>query len=140
MGYIYKTKFSHIKEDHCYECGNLNNLFKNYVHIRSDGTISIGYLCSECNRLRKLKYRKTPEGREKTYKAVYKSIKKYPKRQKARVIVSEALRTGKLVKPIKCEHCKLSLDLYAHHHDYTKPLEIKWLCRSCHCLEHKNLV
>jgi len=38
-----------------------------------------------------------------------------------------------------CEHCKENKDLQGHHPDYTKPLEVVWLCASCHGVEHKRL-
>src|SRR3974390_1123490 len=45
-------------------------------------------------------------------------------------------RRGKLIKK-PCERCgKVTSQM--HHPDYTKPLEVKWLCRGCHLELHKN--
>jgi hypothetical protein len=51
-------------------------------------------------------------------------------------------RTNKLVirgliLKSKCEMC-LNDKVEAHHHDYTKPTEVRWLCRSCHRKTHEN--
>jgi ribosomal protein S27AE len=54
----------------------------------------------------------------------------------ARDAVGRALRSGKLEK-MPCTRCG-SLTVEAHHHDYSKPLEVVWMCRRCHCLEHKK--
>lgn len=45
-----------------------------------------------------------------------------------------AIETGKLVRG-KCEVCGLP-DTEAHHTDYTKPLEVQWLCRKHHLEIH----
>jgi hypothetical protein len=37
------------------------------------------------------------------------------------------------------EVCKSDENLQKHHPDYTKPLEIKWLCRKCHIELHKQI-
>ena len=55
----------------------------------------------------------------------------------ARSAVSGAVHAGRLVKPDSCEQCGWSgLWLDAHHDDYTRPLSVRWLCRSCHRLLH----
>lgn len=61
-----------------------------------------------------------------------------PKKYKAHSIVNEALKTGKLKKPNKCSNCNQEKNVQAHHEDYNKPLEIIWLCVSCHSQLHKQ--
>lgn len=51
----------------------------------------------------------------------------------ARVLTWRAIRDGVLVRPVKCDRCKIDTrEITAHHIDYTKPLEVEWLCRECH--------
>lgn len=92
------------------------------------------YHCRQCNTLRVKKYRDTENGRLNIRKAVYKSINKYPQRQKARIAVQYAVKKGKLEKPMFCEKCNIESKLEAHHEDYSKPLEVIWLCKGCHIL------
>lgn len=37
-----------------------------------------------------------------------------------------------------CEKCGAP-KAHAHHDDYTKPLDVRWLCRSCHGVEHRKV-
>lgn len=51
----------------------------------------------------------------------------------AKAQVAQAIRKGLLVRPDCCEWCgKTGCKIQAAHHDYSKPLEVAWLCRSCH--------
>lgn len=52
----------------------------------------------------------------------------------ARSYVHVYVKRGKLVKK-PCESCG-NPKVEAHHEDYTKPLYVKWLCRSCHMKLH----
>lgn len=61
-----------------------------------------------------------------------------PQKAKAHSIVNEAIRTAKLVKPSKCSCCNLEKEVQAHHEDYEKPLQIIWLCSTCHSNLHKQ--
>ena len=43
-----------------------------------------------------------------------------------------ALRRGDLVKSETCTICGKPVPLEMHHQDYSKPLEVDWLCQFCH--------
>lgn len=64
----------------------------------------------------------------------YKKIQqeRYPERVKARDILNKAIRAGKIRRPDICPKCNKKRKVHAHHKDYSKPLDVKWLCRSCH--------
>lgn len=69
-----------------------------------------------------------------------KRVKKYydkgyylwPEKYQARAAISKALSRGKISKPNKCEDCSTSGRIEAHHDDYSKRLEVRWLCVACH--------
>jgi hypothetical protein len=59
--------------------------------------------------------------------------------QLAHTLVKAAVRAGTLVRPARCEQCgKVQRGLHGHHEDYGKPLEVIWLCNTCHLLRHGN--
>ena len=60
-----------------------------------------------------------------------------PVRRKAIRTSSDAIRRGRLVRPGICSVCRETCKPEAHHDDYSKPLEVRWLCRPCHCRHHR---
>lgn len=68
----------------------------------------------------------------------YKRLQKqrYPERVYARELVRRAVRSGRLVRG-PCVSCG-AVESFAHHADYSKPLEVHWLCRECHGTEHEE--
>ena len=54
---------------------------------------------------------------------------------KARRQLRWALESGKLTR-LPCEVCGLK-DSYGHHHDYSLPLDVEWLCRQHHADKHR---
>lgn len=54
----------------------------------------------------------------------------HPEAVRARNLVQHAKRRGDLI-PQPCEVCG-SEDVHAHHDDYSKPLEVRWLCSAHH--------
>ncbi len=57
-------------------------------------------------------------------------------RARAVLEVAKALRSGVLVRPRKCERCSTKCKPVGHHHNYALPLEVEWLCASCHRCRH----
>lgn len=58
---------------------------------------------------------------------------KNPSKINARRVVEAAIKVGVLAKPEACSSCgKKDCRIEAHHEDHTKPLEVTWLCVSCH--------
>jgi len=56
----------------------------------------------------------------------------------ARRIVTKAIRSGELIRPSTCSSCKEEKKVAAHHIDYGKPLDVMWLCDSCHGMAHRK--
>ena len=63
---------------------------------------------------------------------------KEPLRRAARKFVSHALTAKVIIRSEICEICAKACIPEAHHEDYTKPLDVKWLCRSCHGFIHRS--
>ena len=59
-----------------------------------------------------------------------------PQKRAARVMIGNALRDGKIVKSPECEVCSQPADTRGHHDDYSKPLDVIWVCTACHALIH----
>jgi hypothetical protein len=57
---------------------------------------------------------------------------------RAHKLLDEAVKNGDLERPDTCERCglKSSRALHGHHRDYSRPLEVLWLCAKCHGAEH----
>lgn len=100
---------------HC-ECGNLKASAR---RLRCDA-------CQKEKNLQKYredakKYRESENG----YK------------EDVRKLVAFALRRN-LLKKQPCEICATTEKVEAHHDDYSKPLEVRWLCQTHHQEHHKN--
>jgi len=63
---------------------------------------------------------------------------KFPERRIAKSAVYYAVRHGKLIRPDHCVLCGRKCKPHAHHDDYSKPLEIVWLCSPCHKVADKK--
>lgn len=62
-----------------------------------------------------------------------------PEKVEAQRKLRKAVRLGQVSKPDSCEDCGKftdSYDLHGHHEDYSKPLDVDWLCRRCHKKRH----
>lgn len=118
----------------CNHCGEDNKelLFVYSKGILKSGKVVPRYMCRKCNTERCRRYRQTPEGKKHVYDAVYRSIKKLRYKQRAREILNYNVHSKKIIRPSVCTKCKRKCRIEGHHEDYSKPLEVIWLCRSCH--------
>jgi hypothetical protein len=88
--------------------------------------------CKDCKR----SYRQSHLKEEAQYQINYKH--RNPDKIAAHTAVRSALKTGRLVKPKRCEACNKELPLESHHRDYSKPLEVEWHCTPCHKRDHRG--
>ena len=57
----------------------------------------------------------------------------------ARIETFRAIRDGELQRPDKCSRCGgRGQRIEAHHPDYSKPLDVQWLCSACHGLTRRK--
>lgn len=86
----------------------------------------------------RLEYQKTERGRERSSAAKKRWIENNVVKRGAHVLVGNAIKSGVIVKPDICSCCGITGKLSAHHDDYNKPLEVRWLCSLCHRRHHKQ--
>lgn len=103
--------------------------------------------CKECNkkdvrdnRNKNIDYyrsydRERGSRQDKEYLKIYR--KGNPIKNRCRMLVNYALKVGQLIKQ-PCEVCRSKSSVHAHHDDYSKPLDIRWMCCICHNAWHKN--
>lgn len=145
----------------CFKCGEEKPLTAFYVHNRmADGHLN---KCKDCTlkdvkehrvknlariqaydrergsrqtneRAREL-YAQDPE-RHLAYKKKY--IRNNPHKRSAVNKVNNAVRDGRLTKQ-PCEVCGSTERIHGHHDDYSKPLDVQWLCRKHHSEVHKRI-
>jgi hypothetical protein len=74
---------------------------------------------------------KLPHRREHSRRIAARWRKENPLGHQAQNAVSNAVRDGRLAKK-PCEICGSDSSVHAHHKDYSKPLDVIWLCARCH--------
>lgn len=148
----------------CFKCGLAKELSEFYKHPKmGDGHLN---KCKKCarqdvikNRMDKVEYyraydryryetqpqrkellekiRKTEAHKISHKKASKKYYSVHLKKRKAHIKFGNALRDGK-IKKHPCEICGSTENIQGHHDDYSKPLEVRWLCVKCHNKLHKR--
>ncbi len=79
-------------------------------------------------------YAKTAAYAESHKAAAIRWSEKHPERRRANIAVNNALRDGVLIR-LPCWVCGEQAE--AHHPDYSRPLDVVWLCQPHHKQAHK---
>lgn len=123
----------------CFKCQEELPLSDFYKHKQMvDGHLG---KCKACtaedvrkNRLRNIdRFRDYDRKRGNRQTKEYRDKRKarYPNKCKATSMVGNAIRDKRLFKE-PCEVCGTEEALHAHHDDYLKPLNVRWLCAAHH--------
>lgn len=128
----------------CFKCGETKPLAAYYAHpYMADGHLN---KCKECTkkdvaenyRAKRPQYadcdrmRSNRPGRKiQQLESQRRMRAKWPEKYHARLILSNALRAGKINRQA-CEECGSIVDVEAHHADYSRPLDVRWLCFAHH--------
>lgn len=118
----------------CFKCGQTKPLSEFYAHKEMlDGHLN---KCKECTKRDVSTHRK--EHPHACLQTRIRTHQKRPSKASARRVVEAALAAGVIVKPELCQHCGTVNEdhrqwkLHAHHDDHSQPLDVKFLCPSCH--------
>jgi|688.fasta_scaffold388075_2 hypothetical protein len=150
-------------EKTCFKCGALKSLSEFYVHKQmADGHLNKCIVCTkkdekerfykklkdpkwrekelERHRIKAARFRK--EGRLASKNASVKGKKKWAKANKhkrfAQSCVAKAINSG-IIRREPCEICGSKQQIHAHHDDYSKPLDVIWLCPKHHGERHVEI-
>jgi len=83
-------------------------------------------------------YAQTESGKAAINKGKHAYAERNPMIRQAHNAINNGLRDGKITRPSCCETCQRESELYGHHCDYNKPLDVMWLCDPCHKQWHKD--
>lgn len=115
---------------HCSGCKKKKS--KKYFHINSTKPDGLNDRCKECQRI----HEKILRPNRGEYFKQYAIENKHKLR--ARFKLQYAVRKGVITK-MPCEICGKK-KVEAHHEDYSKPLEVRWLCRIHHLKIEAGLI
>lgn len=112
-----------------------NNLdrVQEYDRVRNDDPERVA-----ARRARRLAAMRDEQLRARLYATQAKWAEQNKVKRQAHYKVGNAIRDGKLtVQP--CERCGYGVGVHAHHEDYSKPLDVNWLCKKCHGQRHREI-
>ena len=123
--------------DRCGEFKALSLFGVNYVTRTPCGSCKVCRVIQ--NRPSVLRWRERNKDKIKLYEMTKRQARKFdPVKQRVRWLTRYYIKSGKLKKPDACSICHENKTVQAHHHDYSKPLEVEWLCAQCHGMQHRK--
>lgn len=105
------------------------------IKLRRDKVYSRTSRGREVNKRAKRKYNKSEKG----HAAFRRRYVRDAEKVLAMRVLNHAVARGDLVRPMRCTNCGLARKTEGHHSDYSKPLDVTWLCPKCHKTEDKEV-
>ncbi len=126
------------KQSHCKSCRAKTQLA--YTRTDEGRRVLLSYRHSHKKEKREHQklYQQTEVGKEAYRKNSRRQRLRFPKRTNAVRVLNHAVQDGKFGRSVFCEECGLPTKTEGHHEDYSKPLNVNWLCRKCHTETHKE--
>ena len=114
----------------CSICG----VEKPWADYHKDRKTKSGYehRCKECNLKRRKEYGQRPESKILAASSMSEYRRKNKAKVQARNKVHYHIKVGNMTRPTQCKNCQSVGHVEAHHEDYSKPLDVIWLCKPCH--------
>ena len=120
----------------CTKCGLEKDGFEFGLRRRSPDGLQAW--CRDCRREYQRVYAQNFRDPERHRQAQRRYVFRNAEKNRAHGIVRKAVQSARMIVPTWCQRCGCVTDLEAHHHDYSKPLAVEWLCSICHGLAHRS--
>lgn len=90
--------------------------------------------------LKQAKYQKdsVAKNRRRKYLANRAWQQRHPEQWEANRLLNYAVQSGKITRPNICSICNSECTPQGHHSDYSKPLDVVWMCGPCHIKSHNK--
>lgn len=132
----------------CTRCGEIKDEFMFQVRRASPDGLTAA--CKAClkkyddgrnslpHRVKaRMEYQKTQVGIAASSAAKARWRDRNKDRRAVHTLLGNAVKYGK-IKKMPCEKCGSTVRIHGHHEDYSKPLDVKWLCAKHHAEIHKK--
>ena len=143
-----------MTEKTCNKCCKAKPLAE--FHIKRKHPDGLAYICKDCSRLYAEEYNKknrvkgywrnrnwrlaNPEKANAMCRKYRQKGKRpaqeYDKKRRAVNKLNHEIHAGRITRPSHCSQCNARGLIEGHHEDYSKPLDVIWLCKQCHWKIH----
>ena len=128
-------------ESRCATCGKVKPVGDFYADKKCRANGSIQYDCKECVKDKRRAYYdahvEEVNQRVTAHRRAHPGRKSQVANNPAHRKLNTAVETGRVIKAQACEQCGKAGHLHGHHHrGYEHPLDVVWLCPSCHHAAH----
>ena len=119
----------------CFKCGEEKPLAEYYRHSRmADGHLNKCKACTKADaamhradNIERIRAYDRARGCRQSPEYLREWRRKNPEKAHAHKQVAYRLKN-----PGVCSECESTYHIEAHHDDYSKPLDVRWLCAACH--------